>query len=356
MKILYAVQGTGNGHITCALNIIPLLQQRAEVDILVSGCQVEVGLPFPVKYRYQGLGFVFGKKGGIDYVETYRRSNVKRLFKEIITLPVQDYDLVISDFEPVSAWACYLHNKPCVGLSHQNAVTSKRAPQPTKKDVLGKAVLKYYAPVSTKYGFHFLPYDKHIYTPLIRKELRNLSVTNNGHYTVYLPAYSDKRILGLLSLFPDVRWEVFSKHCTEAYHHEQISVRPVNGETFLHSMVSAEGVLCGCGFQTPSEALFLKKKLMVVPMKGQYEQQCNAVALEHMGVPVLKNLKFKNTEKIRAWLSQPTTVELDAPDQTEAILDTIIRAHHRAVPLPFRGKIIDSPSRFRELVLKKIFT
>ncbi|RYF93584.1 MAG: glycosyl transferase, partial [Chitinophagaceae bacterium] len=60
MKILYAVQGTGNGHVCRALEIIPALQQKAEVDILISGSQSEVALPFPVKYRMGGLGFVFG--------------------------------------------------------------------------------------------------------------------------------------------------------------------------------------------------------------------------------------------------------------------------------------------------------
>jgi len=45
----------------------------------------------------------------------------------------------------------------------------------------------------------------------------------------------------------------------------------------------ATGVFCGAGFETPAEAMFLKKKLMVIPMKGQYEQQCNAAALEEIG-------------------------------------------------------------------------
>jgi uncharacterized protein (TIGR00661 family) len=355
MRILYAVQGTGNGHITCAQDIVPLLQKHGEVDLLVSGCQVEVALPHPLKYRYGGLSFVFGRKGGIDYVQTYKRSNLQRLFLEIVSLPVEEYDLVISDFEPVSAWACYLKNKPCIGLSHQNAVVNKHAPRSAKKDVLGRAVLKYYAPVSTRYGFHFLSYDQNIFTPLIRREIRRLAVSNQGHYTVYLPAYSDARILRMLHLFPEVRWEVFSKHCTEVYQQEHISVQPVDGPRFLQSMAAAEGVLCGAGFQTPSEVLFLKKKLLVIPMKGQYEQQCNAVALKMMGVPVLKNLKRKHTEKIKEWLAQPATLQLEAPDQTEAIIDTIIRKHYKDVPLPFRKKIIDSPSKFREHVLKKIF-
>ncbi len=66
MKILYAIQGTGNGHLSRARDIIPRLQKKGEVDILISGCQADVQLPYEVRYRFNGLSFIFGKKGGID--------------------------------------------------------------------------------------------------------------------------------------------------------------------------------------------------------------------------------------------------------------------------------------------------
>src|ERR1043165_10132214 len=144
MKILYAIQGTGNGHLTVALEVLPYLMKRGQVDILISGTEVDVSLPYEVKYRLNGLGFVFGRKGGIDYLETYKKARLKKLFKEIKGLPVEDYDLVFSDFEPVSAWACYLKNKPCIGFSHKAAVINKQSPKPKKKDLIGQAVLKYY--------------------------------------------------------------------------------------------------------------------------------------------------------------------------------------------------------------------
>ena len=62
MKILYAIQGTGNGHVSRARDIIPILKKNHEVDILISGLQADVDLPYDIKYRYNGLGFIFGKK------------------------------------------------------------------------------------------------------------------------------------------------------------------------------------------------------------------------------------------------------------------------------------------------------
>ena len=356
MKILYAIQGTGNGHLNRARDIIPRLQKRGEVDILISSCQDKTQLPYEIKYCFNGLGFIFGKKGGIDYFETYRKANLKKLFHEIATLPVNEYDLIINDFEPVSAWAAYLKNIPCIGLSHQLAVINKNAPQPPKMDLIGKAVLKFYAPVTAKYGFHFLPYDENIFTPVIREEVRNLPVINKGHYTVYLPAYGDEKIIKILSCFPDIEWQVFSKHSSQEYTQYNVAVFPVQNERFLNSLASAEGVLCGAGFETPAEVLYLKKKLMVIPMKGQYEQQCNAAALKALGVPVIKNLKIKQVKKIQTWLGNENNIPLHFPNDTDSILDLVLKEYLKEKkPRPLRKKDINSPSKFRQLVLKKIF-
>ncbi|HYO21162.1 MAG TPA: glycosyltransferase family protein [Flavisolibacter sp.] len=356
MKILYAIQGTGNGHLTVALEVLPHLMKKGTVDILISGSDADVELPYDVKYRLHGLGFIFGKKGGIDYLETYKKARLKKLFKEIQTLPVEDYDLVFSDFEPVSAWACYLKNRPCIGFSHQAAVSNKASPKPKTSDLIGQAVLKYYAPVSAKYGFHFVPYNKNIFTPIIRREIREAKVTNKGHYTVYLPSFSDKRIIKLLSCFPDQQWEVFSKRCVHTYTHQNIHFLPIDSKAFVQSMVTSEGVFCGAGFQTPSEALFLKKKLLVIPMKGQYEQQCNAAALKLLGIPVLKNIKPKQYRKVKTWMESDARIGLGFPDETAWLLEEIIDSEYKkrqsAKPLEIS---ISSSSKFRSYVVKKIF-
>lgn len=356
MRILYAIQGTGNGHVCRAKDIVPILQLHGKVDILISGTQCDVKLPHEIKYVFNGLSFIFGKNGGIDYKETYKRSNIKRLYKEICTLPVKEYDLVISDFEPVSAWACFIKNKHCIGLSHQNGVANKKSPKPKKTDLIGKALLDFYAPVTHRYGFHFEAYDKGIYTPVIRKEIRNITPENKGHYTVYLPAYGDKQIIRFLSCFPDIQWQVFSKHNVEEYGFDHISIYPINNKKFINSIAGSEGVLCGAGFETPSEVLYLRKKLMVIPMKGQYEQQCNAAALKKLGVPVMKNLKPKQFEKFQKWLWEGQPVEVSFPDHTKEIIENIIEKHANEItPVNLEKKVIDNPSKFRDLIHRRFF-
>lgn len=363
MNILYAIQGTGNGHVCRAMDIVPALQRKAMVDVLVSGTQADVELPFPVTYRFRGLSFIFGKKGGVDLLQTYRKARLRSLVKEVKSLPVEAYDLVISDFEPVSSWACYLKNIPCIALSHQAAVLEKKSPQPKKADAIGKAILKTYAPASVKYGFHFQAYTPNIFTPVIRQQVRKAPVGNRGHYTVYLPAYSDRRIIRVLSQCKGVRWEVFTKHFHKDTSVDNIRMFPLDNDRFIESMAASEGVLCGAGFETPAEALYLGKKLLVIPMKNQFEQHCNAAALKEMGVPVMKSLKEKHLAMLEEWLQHGKIIPVDYPDYTDQIVSDLLDKHLLRMALspgfPAQGSYDTDPftaGHLRSRTLKKILS
>lgn len=323
------MQGTGNGHLSRAMDVIPCLQKHGDVDILVSGIQADLELPFKVKYKLKGLSFIFGKKGGVDLFKTLIKANLPRLIKSIRRLQVEDYDLVINDFEPVSAWACYFKHKTCIAISHQAAVLDKHFPLPDEADRKGRLILKNYAPADHYYGFHFEPVGENIYTPVIRSQVREREVTNKGHYTVYLPSYDDKTLVKRLSEHKATVWDVFSKHCKKKKEYGNITIRPINNEQFTASMASAEGILCGAGFETPAEALFLGKKLLVIPMKNQYEQQLNGAALKRMGIPVIKSLSPKYTGVITDWLDNGTVIPVNYPERTQEIIDAIIEKHRQ---------------------------
>lgn len=327
MKILYAIQGTGNGHLSRSMDIVPLLQQYGDVDVVVSGIQGDLKLPFPVKYQFHGLGFIFGKSGGVDMLKSFYKAKIRLFLKEIKKLPVEDYDLVINDFEPVTAWACYAKDKFSVGLSHQAAVIAPNAPKPDDVDTMGKLILEYYCPASVKYGFHFDRFDDQMFTPVIRQQVREQQVTNEGHYTVYLPAYDDGRLIKRLSEFKDVRWDVFSKHNKKVLKHRNVHIQPINNQKFIASMASSAGVLCGAGFETPAEALYMKKKLLVIPMKSQYEQHLNAAALKQMGVPVVKSLKEKHFPVVSDWIANGKVIDVNYPDMTAEVLAMIVKKH-----------------------------
>jgi uncharacterized protein (TIGR00661 family) len=328
MKILYAIQGTGNGHISRAREIVPLLQQYGDLDLLVSGTEAEVTLAQPLKYKFHGLSFVFGTNGGVDKWATYKIMDLRQFWRDMHNLPLEQYDLIVNDFEPVSAWACKLKKIPSVSLSHQCSFVSKNTPRPKKWDY-GEWFLKYYSPTSHHIGFHFEQYADFIHTPVIRSEIRNLVTSNLGHYTVYLPAYDDVKLAKYLSKASNVQWQIFSKRQKTPYQVDNIQIFPVSNAEFNKSLASCEGLLTGGGFEGPAEALFLQKKVMMIPMQGQYEQQCNALAASKLGVPVIQAIGDQFISHINRWIKEDNRVFVDFPDETAQIVDDMVKRYAR---------------------------
>ncbi|HEY8929703.1 MAG TPA: glycosyltransferase family protein [Mucilaginibacter sp.] len=327
MKILFAIQGTGNGHISRAREIVPLLQQYGEVDLLVSGTEAEVTLSQPLKYKFHGFSFVFGTNGGVDNWATYKLMDLPQLWRDVHSLKLKQYNLIINDFEPVSAWACRLQKMPSVSLSHQCSFVSDKTPRPPKWN-WAEWLFKYYSPTTHHIGFHFDRYDDFIHTPVIRSEIRNLQTSNNGHYSVYLPAYDDKLLIRILNK-TNKEWHVFSKRQKVAHREGNVQVFPVNNEAFNNSLASCEGLLTGGGFEGPAEALFLQKKVMMIPMKGQYEQQCNALAASKLGVPVVTEIDEHFVFHLNNWISHDKRVIVDFPNETAGIVDEMVKKYAR---------------------------
>ncbi len=324
MKILFGIQGTGNGHISRSREVLRYLSKEADVDILVSGIHHEVDLGFETKYKLDGLGFMFGKKGGIDYWKSIRCISPHKLLSDIYSLPVEKYDLVISDFEPITAWASRLKGKRYVCISHQAALLSSKIPRPENQNRFQQFVMKWYAPGTSLIGLHFEEYDDFIFTPIIREEIRNTDVTNRGHYTVYLPSYDEKYLIEILKKI-DVPWEIFSKHYKgEPFKEDNVTVYRVDNKTFVKSLASCEGLLCNAGFETPAETLYLGKKLMVIPMKRQYEQQCNAEALRGLGVTVSNEINGGFYEALSDWVNSSFKHKAYYHDNIPQIVERIL--------------------------------
>ena len=98
-KFLLPFQSAKNQHQKADLfSINTWPSGKRKLNLLVSGIQANVSLPYPVKYRLKGLSFIFGKKGGVDLWETYLKANSRKLISDIRKVPVTEYDLIISNF------------------------------------------------------------------------------------------------------------------------------------------------------------------------------------------------------------------------------------------------------------------
>ena len=76
------------------------------LDILISGTQADVNLNEEIKYQFKGFGFDFGTSMAVSIIKAVSgKADFRQLIKDIRNLPVKEYDLIINDFEPVTAWA-----------------------------------------------------------------------------------------------------------------------------------------------------------------------------------------------------------------------------------------------------------
>lgn len=324
MKILYAIQATGNGHLSRAEEIIPCFEKRAETHVLVSGLQGEYKLPFALHYKLQGFGFIFGKEGGIDWRATFKRNNLFTFFKEIRQLDLSEYDLIITDFEPVSAWAAFFQNKFCIGIGNQYALAETAINNLVPKYFFSKFVIKNYAPVHKKYPVFYRKINKKTTLPIIRTKIRNLEPNTRSDYLIYLSAFHPDKILKMVEAFPDQHFKIFSRYIKKIEKRNNTTLYPIGNDSFLKALRSCKGIITHAGFGLTSEALFLGKKLFIIPMKGQLEQLTNAEYLKNeFKISVAASLK-EAKENLLAWMTKDLKVEVYFPDETQKWVDQLL--------------------------------
>ncbi|CAN5652761.1 glycosyltransferase family protein [soil metagenome] len=324
MKIFYAVQATGNGHIARAIELLPFLLQYGTVDIFLSGSNSNLQNELPVKYRSKGLSLLYHGKGGLDYWKMFKEISLVNAYKDARQLPVEKYDLVINDFEALTALACKIKKVASIGFGHQASFQSNQTPRPFHKEIMGEFILQKFAEAFTYIGVHFEQYDDFIFNPIIKQDILLASPKDNGYITVYLSHYGDEIIAAQLHQLKDIRFEVFSKKVNQPTADKNITFIPVSNNAFNKSMINCTGIITGAGFETPAEALYLRKKLLCLPIKGQYEQLCNAEALKQFDVPVIDTINDSFTGTLKDWLNSPQLKPLELTHSTAEIVNHVI--------------------------------
>lgn len=330
MKILYGIQGTGHGHISRAREILPILSKKADVDVLISGYNCHMNLDDISVSHKRGISLAYDANGSVSYLETARQLKPIRFLQDIHSLDPQSYNLIVSDYEPVTAWASLQKRVPSIALSHQASFLSTKSPRPHKKSLFAEPILKNFAPCNQAIGFHFQKYDSFIEPPIIRKDVLQMETSLGKHVTVYLPAFDHQTLASVFKQLPSTEWHIFSPFCDDAYTDKNVLVHPVGNIPFLKSLKNGLGVITSAGFETCAEAMYLQKKLLTIPIRNQYEQLCNAAALEKMGIHVIKKLDGSFKEKIKNWIEHARVVPLQQIANTEKLTSKIVRFAERS--------------------------
>ncbi len=328
MKIFYAIQGTGNGHISRAVQLYPYLKKYGEVDFFLSGTNAHLNSDIPIKFKSKGLSLFYKHTGGLDYNKIVSSLSFN-IYKDAKSLPVNEYDLVVNDFEFVSSLACSIKKVPCVHFGHQASFQSKKTPRPKGMNPLGNLILEKFVKSNTHIGLHFDAYDENIYNPIIKEEIIAATPINDGHITVYLPQYSLAILEPHLLKQSNFHFEVFTKDVTGIVCKNNITYYPINNSQFTSSMIRCYGIITAGGFETPAEAMYMNKKVLSIPIMNHYEQECNSVALGKKGVMVLKKIDQNFAQYFDQWVYEKNPIKLNLTHTTEQIVDILIQSANK---------------------------
>ena len=300
----------------------------AEVTWMFTGRPWEQLFEMDVFGDYQWRnGLTFATKAGhVQYVKTAMENPLTRFIRDVKSLDLSSYDLVVCDFEPVTAWSAKLQGVKTIGIGHQYAFCYD-IPK-AGADFLGEKVLRYFAPVSLGLGVHWHHFHNPIMPPIIERETEKLSVREDK-IIVYLPFEDVNQAIHLLKRFRDFQFFIYSPTPpNQAHEHsDNVHVRRLSRDGFKKDFADSAAVICNAGFELASEALQAGKKLLVKPLLGQMEQVSNALALELLQLgQVMQSL---DASSITAWLEQSSPVQVSYPDSAQAIVDWLMQGDLR---------------------------
>lgn len=242
-----------------------------------------------------GMTFIT-EAGNVKVIETARQNKFRQLFSDIKTLDLSAYDLILTDFEPITAWAAKKQGKRSIAIGHQYAFDHnipKRGNNP-----ITALFMQYFAPASIRLGLHWHHFDCPILPPIADTHEQTITKVENK-ILVYLGFEEQEEILEFIRPFTDYEFYVYGKVNT-AQDNGHIKLRPTSREGFLNDLASCNGVVTNAGFELASEAIHLGKKLLVKPLKGQMEQLSNAKALEQLKLGMSMNTLDQTA--LKSWL------------------------------------------------------
>jgi uncharacterized protein (TIGR00661 family) len=174
-------------------------------------------------------------------------------------------------------------------------------------------------------GLHFESYDKNIYNPIIKDEIINAFPIDNGHITVYLPQYSVSFLSPYLLAQSKFNFEIFTKEVKQPTNYKNLTLLPIDNKTFTNSLIQCHGIITAGGFETPAEALYLKKKLLSIPILNHFEQECNGAAMQKLGVTVIKKIDKNFNQVFTEWVQAENKTQFTLTHSTEEIVNLLMQ-------------------------------
>lgn len=303
MRVLYGVTGQGLGHCMRSRVIIEhLLRHGHEVEIVTSARAVDY-----LERRFSSVNSIHGfhivtKKNQVRRARTVMSNLVSgtralprqlRAFHELSRRFRPD--VVISDFDTWTQLYAELHRVPLLSIDNMQILNRCMLPSSVTRGhrldfEIARTIVRSKLPLADFYFIttFFYPDVRYpstsLFPPILRSEILETESKRGEHLLVYQTEPGNSRLLDVLSatglecrvygMRPGIRGEERVG---------RIRFRPLGEAGFIEDLASARAVVASAGFTLMSEAIYLHKPLLAVPLRGQFEQILNARYLEQEG-------------------------------------------------------------------------
>lgn len=350
LKFAFFVQGEGRGHLTQALSLERILREEGHdvVCMIVGKSRLRKIPDFFYKrsqssiYEVDSPNFVLDKDKTINLKKTvlYNLMGAGKFLKSLIRIKtiIKNHkpDIIINFYEVIGGFHNLLSfsNIPFICIAKQYIASHPKfkLPEERKPEKYAMIFFNYLTSLRAdkRLCLSFYPMENvhkklRVIPPLLRKEVFSQKVADKNYFLVYIlnSGYSEDIIRWHeknKKIFLQCFWD---KHdAPEEYKYDDTLIfHKIDDKKFLRALARCSGFITTAGFESICEALYFGKPVYAVPVKGHYEQLCNALDTARMGAGIhgegfdinrfinfLPSFSRKN-KKFRRWVeSAPTKV------------------------------------------------
>src|SRR5262249_5246300 len=305
MRILYGVVGEGMGHATRSRVLLEKLVQEHEIHVVASGRAKEY-----LERRFGNVHAIWGYTIAYEVNQVRKWQTVVQNVKGAVSgwsHNVRQYfeligqfrpEVVISDFESFSYLFAKRHRLPVFGVDNMQII-NRCEHDPSllggfeDSFELARSIVKSKLPGAFHYlitSFFRPPMRKERTTlipPLLRREILEALPEPGDHLLVYQTAEGASALPAILRK-ADVPSRVygFRRDLSEDVTEGNVTYRPFSEPRFIEDLRTARAVIASGGFTLMSEAVYLRKPVLAVPLVGHFEQVLNALYLQKLGYGV----------------------------------------------------------------------
>jgi len=322
-RIIYAVAGEGFGHASRAHLVGQRFLDAGHEVIFAASLRA---LRYLRPYFGDRVQEIFGlsynySKGYVAPVATVWKNvsrfpqghRVNREFFERVCRPSAP-DLVVTDFEPFSAWWAWRHRVPFISIDNEHLLLMCRLDHELQ-DLFDRLA------ATLVVRCHYMGARAHVITnffrvpvksqaavlapPIVRPAIARLESSNAGHIVVYATTGThEDQWREALGRFAPQKFHIYGFNKNAEW--KNCLFKEASTEGFATDLAASRGVIASAGYSLISECLYLHKKMLLLPLAGQYEQLLNARYLEKLGLGTWsKQVDEPSVSRFLARLDEP---------------------------------------------------